>query len=162
MEYLEILRKVQVSHNTVGSLYEQLAKIISGLCQVNTDQINRINGLQEQILTQTLKIENLQKRYERCPDIKTVKEVKPEPHSLLEILNIKSLREKPGDDGSVDKKLAKVQRKHKKLKSPKEVAKKPRAKRTNKKAAGTIDHFLQENSLSTPDSAKSSKPRKVV
>lgn len=160
MEYLEVLRKVQCSHNSIGSLYEQLAKIISNLCQVNTEQINSITSLQEQILNQNLKIEILKKRYESCPEIKIVKEVRPEPHSLLEILNIKSIREKPTVDTSIDKKLVKGQKNHKKLKSPKKLAQNPRKTRTNKKAGTTIDQFLQENPLSTSDSTQSSKSKK--
>lgn len=88
----------------------------------------------------------LKKRFESCPEIKPAKEMKPEPHSLLEILNIKSLREKPME-AKPAKKTVKDPKKHKKSKNSKSESMKTKGKRNRNAKGHGIGLMIQQNKV---------------
>jgi len=61
MEYLEIIKKIQDSHNSTGELYSQLAKTIGKLSQYHSDQIKKIEDLEFELISQKIRIQILAK-----------------------------------------------------------------------------------------------------
>lgn len=61
MEYLEIIKTIQESHNNAGDLYSQLAKTIIKLSKYHSDQIKKIEELEFELISQKIQIQILTK-----------------------------------------------------------------------------------------------------